>query len=98
MVEGVKENHKISSGDGKLDPDEFSRRVRQFAIDARRILNCPDSPIDEVIELHGRVWTLLHEAPGAHSSGIRRWLLAARRTIGQRLQSWAAEDLESLVA
>ena len=32
--------------------------------DAHRLLNRPDSPIDDVIRLHRRVWCLLHDATG----------------------------------
>jgi hypothetical protein len=83
--------HGRASGD-------FAGDLRRFAIDAHRILRRPESPVDEVFALHARAWSLLQEAPGARSGEIRRWLLAARRAIGVRLQSWASEEMESLVA
>ena len=69
-----------------------------MAQEAHRIFKNPDSPIDELIELHARVFDLLNEAPGVRLSGIRQWLLAVREEIGVRLQCWSAEHLESLVA
>jgi hypothetical protein len=98
MAESTKEFQENPCGEGNPDPDGFSRRVRRFATDARRILTHPEGSIDEVIELHRRVWHLLRETRRAESSGIHRWLLAVRRTIGDRLQTWATEDLGSLVA
>ncbi len=97
MAERAKETRDRPSGDADYDPVEFSRKVRQFAIDAHPILFCPDGPIDEVLGLQRQLWTLLREAPGSESSGIHRYLLAVRGVLGDRLQSWA-EDLESLVA
>lgn len=48
MAGARNEIREHSSGDGRFDPDEFGRRDRQFAIDARWILGRPDSPIHEV--------------------------------------------------
>jgi hypothetical protein len=82
----------------RFDPVDFGRRVREFARDAHRILPRPDCHADDLIGLHRRVWFLLREAPGSPSSAIARWLLAARQAIAARLQSWSAQELESLVA
>jgi hypothetical protein len=79
-------------------PDDFGREVRRLALDARRILGDPGSPIDELIALHGRVFRLLREAPGAPSAGIVGWLHAVRGGVGERLRAWAAEELPALVA
>jgi hypothetical protein len=98
MMYGVDATDQGWGDPGGFDPDDFGRRVRQLACDAHRILGCPDSPIDDVIRLHGRVWTLLREAPGPRLSGVHRWLMAARQLIADRLHRWAAEELESLVA
>jgi hypothetical protein len=93
--------HVIHEGRGDLggfEPDGFGSRVREFAIDAHRVLNRPDSPIDEVIRLHRRVWYLLRDTPGARSNEIRRWLLAALRAIDTRILAWSSTELESWVA
>jgi hypothetical protein len=83
---------------GGPDAEDFARSVRQFALDAREILGGPDSTLGELIGLHGRVFRLLQEVPGARTTGILPWLLAVRQRIGARLQSWSVEDLESRVA
>jgi hypothetical protein len=87
------EGHSIG-----LDPEAFASEVRRFAIDARRVLTCPVSMIDEVVELHRRSWLLLHQAPGIPSSPLHRWLVAARKAIDDRLRGWALAELDSLVA
>jgi hypothetical protein len=90
----------IEGGDdtGGIDPEDFARRVRGFALDAHRILSRPDGPIDEAIELHRRAWSLSQEVSEARMTDLHRWLVAARREIATRLHRWAAEELESLVA
>ena len=85
-------------GSSDLDAGDFGPRVRQLTLDAHQILNRPDSPLDDLIGLHRRVFCLLDEARGVRSSAIRRWLLAVRREIGVRFERWSVEDLESLVA
>src|SRR5262245_58183520 len=75
-----------------IDPEDFARRLRAFAVDAYRGLGRPDGPIDEMIALHRRAWDLSHLVPGARMTEIRRWLLAARLKIGTRLQRWAEEE------
>jgi hypothetical protein len=88
-----------SRGDlGGFEPEGFGRRVREVALDAHRVLNRPDSPIDEVLRLHRRVWHLLHDAPGARPNEIRRWLLAALQAIDARILAWSFTELESWVA
>jgi hypothetical protein len=82
----------------RFDPVDFGRRVREFARDAHRILKGPDCHADDLIVLHRRTWLLLREAPGSQSSAIGRWLLAARQEIAARLQSWSAQEQDSLVA
>jgi hypothetical protein len=97
MSNGV---HVTDEGRGDLggfDGDDFGRRLRQFAIDADRILRRPDGPVDEVIGLHRRAWLLLQDASAGPSSEIRRWLLATRRVIDARLLSWSLVELESSV-
>jgi hypothetical protein len=93
MADGIHANDE-----GRHHPDDFGRRVRRFALDAHRILGRPDSPLDELIELHARAFHLLDEVPGTRASGILGWLLAVRQRIGARLQSWSVEDLEFLLA
>lgn len=81
---------------GASEPQEFGRRVRELAREAHRVLGRPDGPIDELLRLHARVWHLLRDVPGARPVGVVRWLLAVRRQVGARLQTWSIEDLESL--
>jgi hypothetical protein len=98
MADRVRVNHESRGDFGGFDLDDFGRRVRQFAIDAHRIPDRLDSPLDEVIELHRTVWCLLREVPGSQSSDLRQWLRAIRQAIGLKLRTWSLEDLESLVA
>jgi hypothetical protein len=98
MSDGLDETDEGRGETGGIEPEDFGGRVRRFAIDARRVLGCPDRPIDDLVELHRRAWSLLREAPGAPSSEMHRWLLAARAAIDDRLRSWLLEELESLVA
>jgi hypothetical protein len=98
MVHGIHVNDESWGGRGEDDAGDFGRRVRRVALDAHRILSRPDSPLDELIGLHWRVFHLLDEVPGARATGVLRWLLAVRQEIGARLQSWSVEDLESLGA
>ena len=98
MVHGIHLNDE-SRVAGEFGAGDFGRRVRRLALDAHRILNHPDSPLDELIALHSsRVFYLLQEVRGAQSTAIGRWLLAVRREIGVKLQCWSLEDLEALVA
>jgi hypothetical protein len=83
---------------GGTDRGDLARRIRSFAYDAHRILTRPDSTLDEVLGLHRTVWRLLREVPDAHSGGMYRWLLAAKRAIGARLRAWSLDDLEAMVA
>ena len=85
MADRVHVNQERRGDLGEFDLDDFGRRVRQFALDAHRLLNRPESPIDDVIRLHRRVWCLLHDATGARSNEIRRWLLAALTAIDSRI-------------
>jgi hypothetical protein len=98
MVHGVHVNDESRAGRGESDAADYGQRIRRLARDAHRILKSPDGQLDELIELHGRVFGLLNEAHGVRLSGIRRWLLSVREEIGDRLQSWSVEELESLVA
>jgi hypothetical protein len=98
MADGVHGNDEIARLLAGVDLDDWGRRVRQFAIDAHRILGRPDSPVDEVFGLHRRAWLLVREASVEPSSGLCRWLLEARRAIDVRLHRWAVEEMESLVA
>jgi hypothetical protein len=98
MADGLHVENDRRGDLGGCDPDEFDRRIRRFAIDAHRVLKDPNSARDEMIGLHLRAWFLLREAPGERSSRMLRWLQEARRIIGDRLQSWTAEDLEHWVA
>jgi hypothetical protein len=98
MANGFRETDAGRDETGEIDPEVFGRQVRQFALDAHRVLRRPDSPVDEVIDLHRRVWYLLHQAPGAQTTAISRWLQVARQAIAARLRAWVVEDLESLVA
>jgi hypothetical protein len=91
MSGGVQQNDE-----DRGDPSDFGREVRRLALDAHRILGRPDSPIDELLRLHARVWHLLQEVPGARPIGVLGWLLTVRQRIGARLQSWSVEELESL--
>ena len=97
MVHGIHANDRGRAVRGEPDASEFGRMIQVFAQDAHRIFGSPDSRPDELIELHGRVFDLLCEAPAAGSSGIRQWLLSVRKEIGDRLESWSMEELESWV-
>jgi hypothetical protein len=97
MVDEVHVNDESRAGRGQSDAGDYGQRVRRLAEDAHRISQSPDSPIDELIELHARVFHLLNEAPEVRLSEIRRWLLAVREEIGGRLRAWSLEELESLV-
>jgi hypothetical protein len=83
---------------GGIDAEDLVERVRRFAHDAQRVLSRPDSPIDEMIDLHRRAWSLLDESGGAQTAGISRWLRSVRDVIAARLRAWAVEELDSLVA
>jgi hypothetical protein len=97
MSDGLDETDEGRGDTGGIEPEDFGGRVRRFAIDARRVLVCPDRPIDDVVELHRQARFLLREAPGVPSSPLHRWLVAAREAIDARLRAWALEELESLV-
>ena len=98
MAESAMGPRERLDADVDYDPAAFGRQVREFAIDVSRTLFCPDSPIDEVFGLQRRLWALLQEIRAPESSGIHRYLLAVRAVIGDRIQSWVEEELESLVA
>jgi hypothetical protein len=98
MVHGAHVNDDIRAGHGGPDAGDFGQSVRRLAQDAHRILRCPDSPIDELIELHSQVLGLLNDAAGSRSAGILGWLHAVRGRVGARLRSWSAGVLESPIA
>lgn len=98
MADSVYEDDQSPGDLGGIEPEDFGRRLRRFAIDAHRVLGCPDGPIDDMVELHRRAWFLLREAPGVPSSRLHGWLVAAREAIDARLRAWALEELESVVA
>jgi hypothetical protein len=97
MADGTRDDAEGRGEPGRFDPEGFGRSIREFAIDAHRVLRRPDSPLGELLRLHGRGSRLLGEAPGTGSSGISLWLLAVRQRIGARLPR-SFEDLASLVA
>ncbi len=78
-----------------LDPDDFARRVRAFGFEAHQLLARPDSSVPDLMALHWRAWSLLHEAPGEQAPEVDRWVLVTRRAIVARLNDWAAEEFES---
>ena len=82
---------------GDDDAGDFGGRVRRFALDARRVLDRPDTPPDEVMGLYLRASFLAREAPGGPSSEIHRWVQAVRRQLGARMRALSPEDLESWV-
>lgn len=98
MADRVNVSQESRGNLGEFDLDDFGRRVRQFALDAHRLLNRPDSPIDEVIRLHRRAWYLLRDSTAARLSEIRRWLLAALRAIDSRIIASSFMELESWAA
>jgi hypothetical protein len=98
MSNGLHEGDANGVVSGGFDPDVFARRVREVALQIHRVLRRPDGPIDDVFDLHRRVWGLLGEAPGPQTTGVYRRLLAARQAIADRLHRWATEELDSLVA
>jgi hypothetical protein len=98
MARDARDDERGRGEAGRFDPEGFGRRVREFAIDAHRVLRRPDSPLDELTRLDGRAFRLLGEAPGARSIGISPWLLAVRQRIGARLESRSFEDQACLVA
>src|SRR5262249_48097498 len=81
-----------------LDAEAFAWDLRQFVAEAHRILGRPGSSLDDLLALHRRAWSLLRGAPGAPSSEMRRWLLAVRAAIDDRLRSWPLEEPEWLEA
>jgi hypothetical protein len=98
MADRIHLNEESRVHPGELGHGEFGHEVRRLALDAHRILRRPDSSLDDLIDLHGRVFHLLRQERGARSGGIGRWLLAVRQEIGVKLESWSVEDLESCVA
>lgn len=95
---GVLEVHEDRIRPCGLDPDEFARSIRRFALDAHDVLSRSDSRPGDLIWLHRRVFHLIEGAPVAQADGILTWLLAVRQRIGARLQSWSLEALEARVA
>ena len=81
-----------------LDPEGFARSLREFALEAHRVLRRPDSPRGDLIRLQGRVLRLLGEVPGTGSSGISQWLGAILARIGARLPSRSLDDAEPIMA
>jgi hypothetical protein len=89
------EVHEARTGSDRLDPNEYSRMIRQFAIDARRILSRPDSTTVELFGLQRRAGILLRGSPVRDSGGINRWLSRMRQSIGDRLRALTAAESEA---
>lgn len=98
MADGTRDDARGRDASGRFDAEGFARRIREFAPDAHRVLRRPDSPLGELIRLHGRVIRLLVEATGTGSSGIFPWLLAVEQRIGERLPCGPIDDGACLVA
>jgi hypothetical protein len=98
MSNGLPEADEGRGDFDRLDADAFARDVRRFACEVHRILGRPGGSLEDLLALHRRAWSLLRGAPGAPSSEMHRWLLAARAAIDERLRSWPLEELEPLVA
>jgi hypothetical protein len=98
MAGAARDDDRGRGDAGQFDPEGFGRRIREFAVDAHRVLRRPDSPLDELTRLDGRASRLFGEAPGARTIGICPWLLAVRQRIRARLESQSFEDQACLVA
>lgn len=98
MADGARDDARGRYASGRFDPEGFGRRIREFAVDAHRALRCPDSPLGELIRLHGRVLRLFGEATGTGSRGIAAWLLAVEQRIADRLPSGPFDNRECPVA
>jgi hypothetical protein len=98
MFDAARDDERGRGETGRFDPGDFGRRIREFAIDAHRVLRHPDSSLDELTRLDVRAFRLLGEAPGARTVGIFPWLLAVRQRIRARLESRSFEDQACLVA
>jgi hypothetical protein len=70
-----------------LDPEEVARRVRQLAVDAHRILNHPDTTVEELIALRRRFKELLRAGRGSQPTEIERWLRSAQQEVDAKLLS-----------
>jgi hypothetical protein len=98
MADGARDDARGRDASGRFDPEGFGRRIREFALDAHRVLRRPDSPFGELIRLQGRVIRLLGEATGTGPRGISPWLLAVEQQIGDRLPSGPFAHRELLSA
>ena len=98
MADAAHDDDRGRGDAARFDPEGFGRRIREFAVDAHRVLRRPDSPLDDLIRLDERAFRLFGEAPGARTMGISPWLLAVRQRIGARLESRSFEDQTCLVA
>jgi hypothetical protein len=82
-------------GPGGSEPEGFGREMREFALEAHRVLGRPCGPFGELMDLHWRAWDLLHEAPPGLTAEADRWVLETRRAVVARLNGWPAEEFES---
>lgn len=98
MADDARDDARGRAASDRFDAEGFARRIREFAIDVHRALRRPDSPLGELIRLHGRVVRLFGEATGMGSAGIASWLLAVEQRIGERLPSGPLDDRECLAA
>jgi hypothetical protein len=94
MANGTPETRENRNRPGGLDPEEFGRKVRQFASDTHRILKSPNSPVEDLIRLRRRARSLLHEAQRFRSTEIHRWLREMWRAIEAKLPPGPVEDRE----
>ena len=80
---------------GDLD---FVTRLRMFAFEAHQVLRLPDRSFDDLMDVHWRAWSLLHEARGKHGPEIDRWILVTRQAITAWLNEPAMEAVAAGVA
>jgi hypothetical protein len=78
-----------------FDPDGFDRELRALGFEAHQVLARPDATTEELVALHWRAWSLLHQPGGDQAPEADRWVLAIRRAIVDRLADWAREQFES---
>jgi hypothetical protein len=74
---------------GIRDAEGLARAIRRVAIEAHKILNCPDARIGELIQVRRQFQELRGEACGlsAQPTELDRWLRSAHSTIETKLRS-----------
>jgi hypothetical protein len=82
---------------GIRDAEGLARSIRQRAIEAHKIVNCPNAQIGELITIRRQFAELLQEARGLSSqpTDLENWLRNAHFAIETRLRFalWPARGL-----